>query len=169
MDKSSRSSVMLARIIVAERYGATPHVVSMAPDLDAMMHAADAALIIGDPALALNPATLPYTVVDLGEEWVRLTGLPMVFAVWAGKGACLTKEVGQVFADSCRFGLANLNQIVQEANRQYGMASEFIRRYLTENLVLELGSAERAGLELFRRKVAQLRERDRVTGTILVP
>jgi predicted solute-binding protein len=168
-DISSRSSVMLARIVVAERYGATPQVISMAPNLPAMMSAADAALIIGDPALALDPDTLPYTVLDLGEEWVQMTGLPMVFAVWAGRTACIDDEVGRVFIDSCRFGLARLDDVVEDAVRKYSMSREFARRYLTENLVLELGPAERQGLELFRRKVSELHERDRVSGGILVP
>src|SRR6478672_9925674 len=50
----------------------------------AMREIADAALIIGDPALHIDPASLPWHVYDLGAEWMELTGLPMVFAVWAG-------------------------------------------------------------------------------------
>ena len=55
-----------------------------------MLGEADAALIIGDAALRVDPATLPFETLDLGEEWTTMTGLPMVFAVWAGR-----KEVMQ--------------------------------------------------------------------------
>ena len=48
-----------------------------------MLEAADAALIIGDPALHVDVDSLPYYVSDLGAEWTATTGLPMVFAVWA--------------------------------------------------------------------------------------
>jgi predicted solute-binding protein len=57
----------------------------MAPNLEAMLAAADAALIIGDAALKIDPARLSYPSLDLGEEWWKLTGLPMVFAIWAGR------------------------------------------------------------------------------------
>jgi chorismate dehydratase len=66
-DSGSRTSVELARIILAHRYGVLPEIVSMAPELAPMLEEADAALIIGDPALRLDPSKLPYHVIDLGE------------------------------------------------------------------------------------------------------
>ena len=83
-DSNSRTSVALAQILLQERFGVRPALVSKAPDLPAMLEVADAALLIGDPALRLNVEALPYQVLDLGREWTELTGLPMVFAVWAG-------------------------------------------------------------------------------------
>src|SRR4051794_7984704 len=65
-DVSSRTSVMLARILLAERYGTVPRVITVAPDLESMLAQSDAALIIGDPALRLDPASLPWQVLDLG-------------------------------------------------------------------------------------------------------
>src|SRR5258707_13073922 len=59
-DSGSRTSVMLSRVILAERFGAEPSVVSRPPDLAAMLGEADAALLIGDAALAVDPATLPF-------------------------------------------------------------------------------------------------------------
>ena len=92
VDSSSRSSVMLARIILSEVYGATPDLISMPPEFGSMLDVADAALIIGDPALRLDSVALReqgFHVADLGEEWWKLTGLPMVFAVWAGRPTTL--------------------------------------------------------------------------------
>src|SRR5262249_44848941 len=81
-DSGSRTSVMLSRVVLAEKYGVTPQVISRAPELATMLGEADAALIIGDAALQIDPATIPLECLDLGAEWVNLTGLPMVFAVW---------------------------------------------------------------------------------------
>ena len=83
-DAGSRTSVMLARVILAERHGAEPKVFAQPADLVPMLETADAALIIGDAALHLDPASLPFASLDLGAEWVSMTGLPMVFAVWSG-------------------------------------------------------------------------------------
>jgi predicted solute-binding protein len=41
-------------------------------------------------------------VLDLGEEWHKMTGLPFVFAVWAGRKGCVTPEVTAAFLDSAR-------------------------------------------------------------------
>jgi predicted solute-binding protein len=156
-DVSSRTSVMLTRIILAEKFGVQPEMLPMRPEIDSMLAEADAALLIGDPALRVDPASLPYRVLDLGAEWVELTGLPMVFAVWAGHRRHITPESGQIFADSARFGLANLHQIVAEAPATHGVSSDLARTYLTRHIALELTDADRKGLDLYRRKVARIR------------
>ena len=84
-DSTSRTSVALSRVILSRKYGVEPEVRSHAPHLPSMLEHADAALIIGDAALVLDPADLPFHVLDLGAEWVQMTGLPMVFAVWAAR------------------------------------------------------------------------------------
>ncbi len=95
LDSSSRTSVELVRVILEHRYWVVPQTVSHAPDLEAMLRVADAALLIGDPALRLDPAALPWHVYDLGAEWVEMTGLPMVFAVWAGRRGMVIGGVGR--------------------------------------------------------------------------
>jgi len=67
-----------------------------------MLDRADAALIIGDPALRLDPCTLPYHVADLGQEWTAMTGLPMVFAVRSRReGASLALRLIDFPMTSC--------------------------------------------------------------------
>ena len=65
------------------------------PDLDRMLAACDAALLIGDAALHVSPAELRYEWLDLGQEWFTLTGLPMVFAAWAGKPGLPAQRFGR--------------------------------------------------------------------------
>lgn len=145
-DSSSRTSVQLARVILRRRYGAAAEIVAHPPDLDAMLQIADAALIIGDPALRIDPASLPYHVYDLGAEWVEMTGLPMVFAVWAGRRGVATAEVEEAFRGSWHYGHAHLEEIVAASR---GFAPGLVRRYLTDNIVHELGPREYEGMRLF--------------------
>jgi len=149
LDSSSRTSVALACVILERRYGAVPQTVSHAPDLDAMLRMADAALIIGDPALHIDPVSLPWHVYDLGAEWVEMTGLPMVFAVWAGHKGTVTPEVVAAFQESCRYGLSRLEEIVVAESRARGFAPDLVRDYLTRHIVHELGPREYQGMELF--------------------
>lgn len=148
-DSSSRTSVQLARIVLERKYGANCLSVPHAPDLDAMLRIADAALVIGDPALRIDPARLPYYVYDLGAEWMEMTGLPMVFAVWAGRAGTVTPLVEEAFRDSCRYGRAHLEQIVSAESARRDFPPELVREYLTRHIVHELGPREYEGMELF--------------------
>jgi predicted solute-binding protein len=155
-DTNSRTSVQLARILLERRHGARPRLLPHAPDLAAMLQAADAALIIGDPALRVDIARLPYYWSDLGAEWTASTGLPMVFAVWAGRKECVTPELAEPFLASCRFGMEHLDDIVRAESLSRGFPPAFVRHYLTHNLRLELGEPEYQGLDLFLRYAAEL-------------
>ncbi len=114
-----------------------------------MLECADAALIIGDPALRLEPEDLPFHVHDLGYEWTQWTGLPMVFAVWAGRPDCMTPELIKAFQDSARYGCAHIEDIVQSEATPRGVSPDLARRYLTQHIVHELGPQDYRGLDLF--------------------
>ena len=158
-DSSSRTSVMLARILLAKRFGAEPVLISMAPDLPSMLEAADAALIIGDPALHLDPVSIPFHVMDLGTEWLELTGLPMVFAVWAKTPSVITPDLEQVFQASCRFGLQHLREIAASEGPARGIAEPLALEYFEKNIVFELGEREYRGLDLFLQYAAEFDSR----------
>jgi predicted solute-binding protein len=154
-DTSSRTSVQLARVILERRYGAQFVSIPHAPNLEAMLQVADAALIIGDPALRLDPALLPYTVYDLGAEWLEMTGLPMVFAVWAGRRDAIGPEVVDAFAESCRYGREHIEEIVAAESPRRGFPPELVREYLTRNIVHQLGPREYQGMDLFLKYARQ--------------
>jgi predicted solute-binding protein len=157
-DLSSRTSIALARIILARRYGTEPRVVPHAPDLTRMLHMADAALIIGDPALRIDPQTLGQRVLDLGAEWSDMTGLPMVFATWAGRKESVTPEVEAMFRASYQFGRNHLDEIIRMEAGSRGIPEDLARQYLTRHIVCELGAAEYRGLELFLEYARAARE-----------
>src|SRR5215471_956021 len=145
-DTSSRTSVELARVVLARKFGAVPEIRRQPPDLEAMLRQADAALIIGDPALRIEPSLLPYHVYDLGAEWVEMTGLPMVFAVWAGKRGVVTPEVTEAFLGSRRYGREHLSEIVATESAKREFSPELVRDYLTHKIVHELGAREYEGM-----------------------
>jgi chorismate dehydratase len=153
VDSSSRTSVALARIILAERYGCRPVMTAHAPVIDEMLLENDAALVIGDPALHLDPALLPYFTLDLGAEWVKWTGLPMVFAVWAGRKQHLTEEVGRAFRGSYEWGRDHVDEMVDRAAAERGFPKELARAYFTRHIVYELSARHLEGLTLFRSKI----------------
>lgn len=148
-DSSSRTSVELARIILQERHGVAPRFVPHAPHLTEMLEIADAALVIGDPALQYDPATSPHLVLDLGQEWYELTGMPMVFAVWAGRPGAITPDVIRTFEASWHFGRQHLEDIIRLEAGPRGVSAELAREYLTRHIVHALGPAEYDGLRRF--------------------
>jgi chorismate dehydratase len=166
-DSGSRTSVMLSRIILAEKFGAQPSLISRPPDLASMLGIADAALLIGDAALQVDPATLPFETLDLGEEWTRLTGLPMVFAVWAGQPAKLKDSYGDALLASCRYGLGHMEEIVHEEAAKRGFPESLVREYLTRHIIFEFGEAHYAGLETYLKRAAEL-DRTVVPGSVTV-
>jgi predicted solute-binding protein len=157
-DATSRTSVMLSRVILARKYGVEPEVESLKPHLSAMLESNDAALIIGDAALVLEPADLPFHVLDLGAEWNQMTGLPMVFAVWAARGGFPPQDP-KPFLDSMHFGLNHIADIARSEHAKVGVSEELARTYLENNIVFELGDLEYAGLDLYLRYAAELETR----------
>ena len=146
-DASSRTSVQLARVILAERFGVTPEIVEHEPVLGPMLSMADAALVIGDPALRLDPQQLPYEWLDLGEEWTRLTGLPMVFAAWAGER--YDPSVSELLRKSYEFGRHRVQDIIDAEYQARGVSRELAETYLTQHIRFTIGAKEMEGLRTF--------------------
>jgi chorismate dehydratase len=155
-DSSSRTSVELVRVILERKYGASPVSIPHRPNLDEMLQVADAALIIGDPALRIDPAQLPYYSYDLGAEWVEMTGLPMVFAVWAARKGSIGRDAAEVFLASCRYGRERIDEIVASEAPRREFAPEVVREYLTRHIVHELGPRDYEGMKLFLEYARQL-------------
>ncbi len=164
LDKSSRSTQALARILCAKRWGIAPEFFEADPDLNAMLERADAALLIGDPALqfSLNPAAfgvlVPGTnldVYDMVEEWRALTNLPAVLAVWAGRPEVVTTEVVRDFQASMEYGMEHLDEISAEAAVEMNLPAAELRRYLVENIDYRLDEENAHGLRRYYELAAE--------------
>ncbi len=153
LDTSSRTSAALVRILMRERLGRDPEYVPMGPSLVDMLAVADAALLIGDPALD-HEADAPR--LDLGAEWTRTTGLPFVYAFWAGRhGAVSPADVARL-QGALREGTGSLAAIASaHAGGDPARAATY-EAYLRENIVYRLGEEERAGLREFYRRAHAL-------------
>lgn len=156
-DSCSRTSVALSRIILSRKYGVEPEFHSEPPHLGSMLEHRDAALIIGDAALQLDPAQIPFHVLDLGTEWTQMTGLPMVFAVWAAR-AELSAPDPAPFSESLRFGQRHIADIARSEHGKVGISEALAREYLERNIVSELGEREYAGLDMFLRYAVETRK-----------
>jgi chorismate dehydratase len=154
IDRSSRTSVVLLKLILRHRYGVTPRFATMEPDVHRMLAVHDAALLIGDPALdlAAGPAS-SFAIDDLGAEWRAWTGLPFVYAVWAGREARITPELVTRLTAARDRGLSRIDALAR-AGAPDPATAERNRRYLEEDIRFTLGPDERAGLVHFLRLAA---------------
>jgi len=147
VDTSSRTSAGLLRILCAETLGIDPAFVPMPPDADAMMARSDAALIIGDPALYLDHAARGLRKIDLGEQWTGLTGLPFVWAFWAGRPGAVTSAGLEALTTARDAGVAASDAI---ADAYCGPARAALgRTYLRDNIQYTLDEAAAAGLRRY--------------------
>ena len=160
LDTASMTSVALAKILFAKWLGGARDYEPMAPDLDAMLDACDAALLIGDPALQVDRTR--YFTLDLAEEWVARTGKSFVFAFWAIRKQALAGHAGaaiaEVFQKSRDHGLSpkNLEAIAQEWAPLLGLTVEIVRVYLTHNIHYYLDPPCLEGLQLYYRLAAEI-------------
>ena len=146
-DTSSRTSNALLRVLCYEAFGIDPEFIPMPPDPGAMLNQCDAALIIGDTALFLDHDALGAQKVDLGEQWSALTGLPFVWAFWAGRKGVLTPAHIHILAAARDAGVAAADAIAA-AYCGEGRAARG-RAYLRENIRYTLGPREQQGLKRF--------------------
>ncbi|MFJ7908512.1 menaquinone biosynthetic enzyme MqnA/MqnD family protein [Kitasatospora sp. NPDC096204] len=163
LGSTSRTSVRLARLLLEEREGVRPDYFSCPPDLSAMLAEADAAVLIGDPALRAylgQAADLGLTVHDLGEMWKEWTGLPFVFAVWAvrrefaERAPELTAAVHRAFLESRDLSLVEATKVAEQAARWESFGADVLERYFSEALDFSLGERQLAGVAEFARRVA---------------
>ena len=169
-DAVSRSSLAYARILFETFYAAAPEFVEQLADVVAMLAGADAALLIGDPALLAREhhaeidaaIGVPLLWLDLAELWREATGLPWVAAVWAVRPEALTREgmsAQQLAADlaaSRDAGLAHVDQLVAEWTPRIALPPETIRNYLTRNIHYTLDTDCMRAIERFRELATEI-------------
>ncbi|MFI1182583.1 menaquinone biosynthetic enzyme MqnA/MqnD family protein [Streptomyces sp. NPDC020799] len=158
---TSRTSVLLAQLLLRERTGVKPDYFVCPPDLGAMLSQASAAVVIGDPALRASLLGAPRQglhVYDLGQLWRQWTGLPFVFAVFAARRDFLAKEpetvhrVHQALLAARDLALSEVDKVSEMAARWGDFDAPTLKRYFTEALDYGLGDRQLAGIEEFARR-----------------
>ncbi|MGW7352217.1 menaquinone biosynthesis protein [Streptomyces sp. Z26] len=160
LGSTSRTSVRLAQLLLAELHGARPDYYTCPPDLTRMMAEAEGAVVIGDVGLRSYLRALPepgLDVHDLGQLWKDWTGLPFVFAVWAVRRDYLEREpeivraVHQAFLTSRDLSLEEVAKVAEQASRWEPFEANVLERYFT-TLDFRLGAEQLAGIREFARR-----------------
>jgi chorismate dehydratase len=167
LDPASRTSAALTRILLKRVYGLEPEyreakgerrkakggLSSFAGRRSPFPGAADAALIIGDPALKarLNG----HVVLDLAAEWRAFSGHSFVFAFWAVRENAATAEVSEILRRSYAAGQRHFASLVAEESAATGLSGAVVEDYLRHSLHYELDAGDLAGLDLFFRMAAE--------------
>lgn len=161
LGSTSRTSVLLARMWLAQVHHVHPAYFVCPPDLSAMLLEADAGVLIGDAALraTYDAPRRGLHVHDLGAAWKEWTGLPMVFAVWAVRRSYaeanpgLVKDVHTAFVRSRDDALAHVDEVAVHAARWEMFDPATLATYF-RTLDFRLGDRQVAGLVEFARRAA---------------
>jgi chorismate dehydratase len=180
LDCSSRSTQAFTRILAARHWKIDPEFFETAPDLSAMLGKADAAMLIGDPALRIsiaierNSTVSPqgraicpaaalgitgaeiFHVYDVVGEWRKFSSLPAVMAIWAARPEAVTPEVLADFSSSRNFGLTQLAAISLAAAQELELPVQALESYLRHSIDFSLGEENRRGLERYFQEAAKL-------------
>lgn len=155
LDAGSRSSSVLARILLARRFGIHPNLERLAVGADIQSCSADAVLLIGDRAI--HPPSGPYVEYwDLGDEWCRWSELPFVFAMWVARADTDLAGLESMLGTARDEGVAHLESIAAQEAAAVELTLEQTTGYLRDNLHFYLGDGERRGLELYFRLAKEL-------------
>ena len=154
LDTSSRTSVALTHVILKDKYGVDITPLPHPPDLDAMLADADAALVIGDPALEYTERQEDR--LDLGREWTEMTGLPFVYAFWAGHEGAMTPAAVRKLIEARNTGLTSLEEIAAEYAEKHLHTPAFYESYLRDHLQFPFGPDEQAGVREFYHRAYRL-------------
>ncbi|GAC1631989.1 MAG: menaquinone biosynthesis protein [Candidatus Acidiferrum sp.] len=170
LDRSSRSTQALTKILSANRWNISPEFLEADPDVATMLSDSDAALVIGDPALRIALAAeakakpgrdgawicegstvgLPQFpqlhIYDVVREWWQMTERPAVLAVWAARKEIVTESLAGEFLDSLHFGLKNIDTICKEASGEMHLPEKELKLYLKTNIDYSLDDENRKGL-----------------------
>jgi chorismate dehydratase len=149
LDMSSRTSQALLRVLCARWFEIAPDLVSMPPDLPLMLDRCDAALVIGDNALFTDHDALGLEKIDLGEEWTGMTGLPFVYAFWAGRPRAVGPDHIASLQEARDRGLLATATIGRQAYPDSPDKAARADRYLREDVKYDLGEREQRGLRRF--------------------
>jgi len=152
LDQSSLTSNALAQLVLWHSFGVRAQVFHCQPSLEGMLRGHDACVLIGDNGLLADGTGL--NVLDLGEEWERLSTKPFVWALWLGCDS-LTETLVSELIESKRWGVTHLYQVIERASRRTQLQREICANYLSKTMNYDLSEDHLAGFSLFRNMVIE--------------
>jgi len=162
LSSTSRTSIVLAQILLSQRWGIQATFEQLDPQTAASLVSVPAAVLIGDPALKATLVDGPandWNVVDLGQAWFEWTGLPMVFAVWAARRDFAQAHPEQLASVRATFaaGLDQADSQPQAVAHAAAQISDFSPDQLQEyflGLDFGLSAQARSGIAEFSARLA---------------
>ncbi|OHB71411.1 MAG: hypothetical protein A2V70_15700 [Planctomycetes bacterium RBG_13_63_9] len=148
LDEGSRTSAAMTRILLKERFGLEPELRGHPIGASLEDSTADATMLIGDRGLLPADGAFEF-VWDLGEEWLRWTGLPSVLAMWAARPGIDLRGVDGLLSAARDEGVSRLAEIAQLEAPHLGIPEAECLSYLRDSLCFQLRRRQRRGLELF--------------------
>ena len=155
LDTSSRTSANLLRLLCAAWFKIDPAFIDAPPDLDRMLADTDAALLIGDPALFTDADALGLKKIDLGSTWREMTGLPFVWAFWAGRLDAAPPDVCRALAEARDRGVRAIDRIAADYAPDDSARALKVARYLKESIAYDLEGPFESGLRRYYALLAQ--------------
>jgi chorismate dehydratase len=155
LDEGSRTSAVLIQILLADRYGVRPQLKPLPLGGSPLECDADAVLVIGDRAIR-SQSTGFVEAWDLGDEWVRTTNLPFVFAVWMARPGVELTELEAALEAARDRGERDVEAIATEQSAAMKLPRDLVLTYLRDNLHFHFEAGERRGLDLYFRRAAAL-------------
>lgn len=147
VDQNAGSNKTLLQILLREKYLLNPEYVEMAPDLDLMLEKADAAFLVGEPAIKNFKSNR--NRLDLGEEWYDLTGLPYTLAFWAGRQFTINEDDVNSIKKSFEIGSRNLEKISKDYAKSHPENWAFYHDILSHDLSYQFSEDAKDGLMEF--------------------
>jgi len=154
LDAASRTSNVLARVIAVRRLGISPHFVLPDEAAKTPPREPDAELVMGDPGLVAARPQAKW-VLDLGQEWERLTHLPFIYAFWVVRADGPVARLSALLAAARDRGLAAREEIAAVAPEAFGVPVDIARRHIFEQIQYTFGQRDRDGLRAFYRMAAE--------------
>ena len=155
LDEGSRSSAVMAQVLLAELHHVRPTLSSLPIGSDLASAHEDAVLMIGDRAMNIDETQF-VEVWDLGDRWCRWAELPFVFAMWVARPTVATQHVAAALTQARDQGVGRLDAIAREQAAAMSLPQDLVENYLRQNLYFHLGSQELRGLRLFYEQAAAL-------------
>lgn len=148
LDVGSRTSAALVQILLARHAAIVPRTLPLEMEQVPEHVDTDAILMIGDRAMH-PPAGVYHEIIDLGQWWHQVTGLPFVFAMWVARADVGIGELPQILAAARDAGVEQVDSIAQAEAGPHGLTVDDLRRYFTGNLHFYLGDQEHQALSAF--------------------
>ena len=164
MSAESATSHVLLKVLLQKRFGIDAKLVVGDADPEDIGVKADGILLIGDAAMKASLAYPNLGRMDLGDEWTRWTGTPMVFAVWAARrdaDPAALRSVHQALLAGKAWGRANRAAIVEHARKKLYLSRAYMERYFRD-LNYDLDAPKIAGLRRFYEEAQSIGEIARV-------